>query len=692
MNAVYGAPGAAPGPSGTRKGAGRLLGWTLASLLALAGAEARTQAIPLPLNTPQTDLITEAREALKTRDKKRLQAAAQQAYASQHPLASWVAYWDYGQRLSELSQAELEDFYARFPGTYVEDRLRNDWLLELGRRRDWSNFQRELPRFKMADDREVVCYGLLAEHSQGRDVHERARAAWLAQKDGDDGCAALAATLFEARKFSAADVWTKLRLSVEYARPRAIRQATELLPKPVQQGIQDALENNARFMARKVAGLGRSQAELATLGLVKLAGSDPAQAADALQQRWAQALPSELAAWAWAQVAKQSAFRLQPEAADYAEQALKLQGRAPARDWSEDSWAWIARAALRADQGRGRPALFNAAHEALQAFEAKEPVWAYWRARLQLSQAPAGTAGEAQRQQARAALQAIANPLHFYGQLAAEDLGLTLPLPPAPAPLTPHERGVAFAHGGLNRALALISLGLRNEGVREWNFSLRGMSDRELLAAAQLACDREVWDRCINSSERTRSEIDLSQRFPQPLAKELGAKAAEAGLDLPYVYGLIRQESRFIQDARSHVGASGLMQVMPATAKWTARKLGVDYRPEFLTDRDFNLRIGTGYLKLVLDDFGGAMPLAAAAYNAGPNRPRRWREGQVLDASLWTENVPFNETRDYVKKVLSNAVVYGHLLHGKPLSIKNRLGASVGPRAAGAPASDTDLP
>ncbi|MGM9513421.1 transglycosylase SLT domain-containing protein [Roseateles sp. DB2] len=664
----------------------------MVGLLGLTGAQARTQAIPLPLSTPQNDLLTEAREALKTRDRKRLQAAAQQAHAAQHPLAAWVAYWDYGLRLGELSQADLEDFYARFPGTYVEDRLRNDWLLELGRRRDWANFQRELPRFKMADDREVVCYGLLAEHAQGREVRERARAAWLAQKDGDEGCAALASALFEARKLGAADIWTKLRLSVEYARPRAIRQATDLLPKPVQQGIQDALENNARFMARKAAGLGRSQAELATLGLIKLAGNDPAQAADGLQQRWAQGLPPELAAWAWAQVAKQAAFRLQPEAADYAEQALKLQGRSPARDWSEDSWAWMARAALRADQGRGRPALFNAAYEALQAFEAKEPVWAYWRARLQLSQAPAGAAGEAQRQQARAALQAIANPLHFYGQLAAEDLGLKLPLPPAPAPLTPHEKGIAFAHGGLNRALALISLGLRNEGVREWNFSLRGMGDRELLAAAQLACDREVWDRCINSSERTRGEIDLSQRFPLPLLKELSAKAAEAGLDLPYVYGLIRQESRFIQDARSHVGASGLMQVMPATAKWTARKLGLDYRPEFLTDRDFNLRVGTGYLKLVLDDFGGAMPLAAAAYNAGPNRPRRWREGQVLDASLWTENVPFNETRDYVKKVLANATVYARLMGAPHASLRERLGVTIGPRETSAPLSNQDLP
>ena len=123
--------------------------------------------------------------------------------------------------------------------------------------------------------------------------------------------------------------------------------------------------------------------------------------------------------------------------------------------------------------------------------------------------------------------------------------------------------------------MQLIAIGLRNEGVREWNFTLRGMGDRELLAAAQLACDREVWDRCINTSERTRAEIDMQQRFPMPFRREVSANARETGLDPAYVYGLMRQESRFIMDARSGVGASGLMQIMPATARWTAKKIGL---------------------------------------------------------------------------------------------------------------------
>ena len=169
-------------------------------------------------------------------------------------------------------------------------------------------------------------------------------------------------------------------------------------------------------------------------------------------------------------------------------------------------------------------------------------------------------------------------------------------------------------------------------------------------------------------------------------------KSREIGLDPAYVYGLIRQESRFIMDARSGVGASGLMQVMPATARWTARKIGLGgFTPDQINDRETNITIGTNYLKLALDDFDGSMPLAAAAYNAGPGRPRSWRNGPVLEAAAWAENVPFGETRDYVKKVLSNTTTYAAILSGQPQSLKARLG-TVGPRDAAQPEPNRDLP
>ena len=138
------------------------------------------------------------------------------------------------------------------------------------------------------------------------------------------------------------------------------------------------------------------------------------------------------------------------------------------------------------------------------------------------------------------------------------------------------------------------------------------------------------------------------------------------------------------------------MQVMPATAKWTAKKIGLTgFQPHQITDRDTNIAIGTGYLKLVLDDFEGSMPMAAAAYNAGPSRPRQWRapggSGPVLEGAIWAENIPFSETRDYVKRVLANTTNYAALLTGQPQSLKTRMG-QVGPRTGIHDPVNTDLP
>jgi soluble lytic murein transglycosylase len=204
-----------------------------------------------------------------------------------------------------------------------------------------------------------------------------------------------------------------------------------------------------------------------------------------------------------------------------------------------------------------------------------------------------------------------------------------------------------------------------------------------------------VWDRCINTSERTKESFDAAQRFPTPHKNAVLARSQSIGLDASYVYGLIRQESRFISDARSSVGAGGLMQIMPATARWTARKIGMQgFTQDQVNDRDVNIALGTAYLKYVLDDFAGSMPMAAAAYNAGPNRPRAWRGqagGPTLDAAIWAENIPFGETRDYVKKVTSNATLYAALLSGQPQSLRDRLG-QVGPREASAPVENKELP
>ena len=674
------------------------LGLSLGTLLGtIACAQAVTPPASLPAAGVNAEPLQDARDAFRKRDRVRLAALRDATVAAQHPLAMWVAYWDANARLSELQQADLESFYSRWPGTYVEDRLRNDWLLELGRRRDWANFVVDYPRFKLNDDREVSCYALLTDHLAGKEVRDAARTAWAAQRDADDGCALLARTLLSAGVFKPADAWRKARLAMDINRPRAVVQAVAIAqgttdPK-ADKAVQALIDAPAPFLSRKAKATGRGNAELATLALARLAALDPEAAADALAKRWERALPGDLAAWAWAATAKQSAQRLSPDAPDQFQRAERLARNDDSDNpWPDDTHAWKVRAALRANQGAGRWQQVIQGINAMSLAEQRDPAWVYWKARGLQVLAADSQDGQALGTQAREMLSSIAGQWHFYGTLASERLGMPVSLPPRPPALTTAERDAAARDPGLNRALQLIAIGLRSEGVREWNFSLRTLGDRELLAAAQLACDREIWDRCINTSERTRNVVDMQQRFPTPFREQVLARTQAIGLDAAYVYGLIRQESRFVTDARSGVGASGLMQVMPATARWTARKIGLDYSHDRITDRDINLTLGTGYLKLVLDDFAGSQPLAAAAYNAGPSRSRRWREGPLLDPATWAENIPFSETRDYVKKVLSNAAYYAALLGNESVSLSARLGASIGPRDPAIASADRELP
>ena len=211
-----------------------------------------------------------------------------------------------------------------------------------------------------------------------------------------------------------------------------------------------------------------------------------------------------------------------------------------------------------------------------------------------------------------------------------------------------------------------------------------------LITAAEVARRHELYDRAINTADRTESLHDFSLRYLAPFREVLRVRSTQMGLDEAWVYGLIRQESRFIVDARSRVGASGLMQLMPATAKWVAGKMGLRNIAD-VTEVDTNVSLGTYYLRHVLDTLDSQPVLASAAYNAGPGRARAWRPDFPLEGAIYAESIPFNETRDYVKKVMSNASYYAHSFSRELQSLKQRMGV-IGPRQRAREPSLGDTP
>ncbi|NML47366.1 lytic transglycosylase domain-containing protein [Ramlibacter sp. G-1-2-2] len=640
---------------------------------------------------PKDDVLLDMQQAFRQNNKAKLTALLPAAQG--HVLEAWAAYWELRARLDTASTSEVQAFFTKYANTYQEDRLRADWLMQLGQRRDWDTFAAAWPAYRMRDERELRCYSLLVQYLQDgaakmpATLPDEVRKYWFAQRDADDGCTLAASRLIgEKQGLTTADGWRKARLAMEANRPRAVSAAVEIVAPEALPALADLNASPTKFLRSKIVAASRVRREIIGLALIKLATSDIDNAAALLDSKWGPQLSPEERDWIWGVLGKQAAQRMLPEATSYYQHV--------ARDsyLSDDLLAWKVRAALRAPNGIDWKMVQQAVN-AMSDEARADPAWTYWKARALLATGKT----EANRAEAQQMLEKIASPKGFYEQLAMEELGQLVAVPPKPAPLTEAEKAAVRQDPGLNRALYAIAIGLRPEGVREWNYTTNlhqagGMGERDLLAAAQYACDREVWDRCINTSERTKAEFDVDQRYPMPFKDAVLRRTREIGLDPAYVYGLMRQESRFVMDARSNVGAAGLMQVMPATARWTAKKLGMTgFTVDQLHERETNIAIGTGYLKLVLDDFGGSMPMAAAAYNAGPGRPRNWRNGPVLEGAAWAETVPFQETRDYVKKVVSNTTFYAAILSGQPQSLKARLG-TVGPRDTAQPPSNTDLP
>jgi len=266
--------------------------------------------------------------------------------------------------------------------------------------------------------------------------------------------------------------------------------------------------------------------------------------------------------------------------------------------------------------------------------------------------------------------------------LAAEALGqpfavpASMPLEPAPAALA------AFAErADVKRAVKLAELDMRPESQREWYYIVRALPDDGLLLAADHARRVGMYDRAINAADRTQARHDFGLRYLAPYRNEFEAAAKANDVDVALLYGIARQESRFNIDIVSSAGAVGLMQLMPGTAKWVAKQLArTDYRVAQIGDADLNTQFGAFYFKYWLDRLDRMPALAAAAYNAGPGRAQAWRPAAPLEGAIWVETIPFNETRDYVKKVLANATIYGYAFNGKAQSLTTQLGV-VSPRS-----------
>jgi len=645
-------------------------------LFALLCVPALAFAAPAPLAVNSDDPVLIAREAAQRGDRAKL--AKQIAALRGNVLQPYAEYWLLRLRLEEAGNDEIRDFLASQSGSYLADKLRGEWLKSLGRRQAWDVFAQEYPQL-VQPDQELSCYALQSRlRLSDTGALDEAQPLWFAAAELPDACLPLMEKLIASKRLKVDDIWERLRRLLEDKKLAAAKVTAAYLPAdqaPSPKTLDAIADKPLSYLVLLPANFAASRhdREMALFAIQRMARVDPQQAIrqwEKIQEKFSAADRGYI----YGQLGWQAALRHQPE-------ALGWYAKAAETPLSDDQLAWKARAALRAlNWATVREAILRMP-KPMQA----QPDWTYWL----------GRADEAlgQREEGRALYARIAGQPNFYGNLADDELGRPISLPPrVTMPSTAAEVDAIAALPDIRRALALFRLDMRVEGIREWNWALRGMDDTKLLAAAEFARRQEIFDRAINTADRTLALHDYSLRYLAPFREQVAPKARELQLDQGWVYGLMRQESRFITNAKSVAGAKGLMQLMPKTAQWVAKKIGLkDYHPGQTVEADVNVTLGTNYLKMVLDDLDSHPVLASAAYNAGPGRARKWRDNtRPLEGAIYAETIPFNETRDYVKKVMSNTVYYAALFDGQPQSLKRRLGV-VAPKSADAPKID-DLP
>jgi soluble lytic murein transglycosylase len=634
----------------------------LSRLVALAAATGAALALAAP-EPSDTDFLA-AKAAADRGDRARLDALAPKLAG--HVLESYVEYWQLKLGLDSARDDDVRAFLRRWPGSPLADRLRTDWLKTLGKRGAWTEFGAEYTPSD-SDDTELACYAIqYRQQRDGREALAAAKSLWFTGQSTPDACEPLFTALISGGELSLAERQARFRLAAEAGNVRLAQAIAADLPPESRIAAREllAVERNpanalakAEFPWKREAGR-----ELALYALERAARTN-ALGVRAAWEKQRLRLPEADRVYGNARLAFHAARQLNPLANEW-------YGEAGAAPLSDAQHTWRVRAALRA--GAWADAL--AAIDAMPPSLAADPAWRYWKARALAATGNALDAG--------AIYAALAQDTDFYGILAAEAMGRQSP-GRTERPPEPDVSAIASfaALPGVRRAVKLAELDMRSESRREWFYVVRGRDDDALLVAAEYANRVGLYDRAINTAERTKARHDFGLRYLTPFREQFAQAAREQDIDEALLFGLARQESRFAPDIVSAAGAIGLMQLMPATARWVAKQLGrSDYTPGRVSDVSLNTQFGAFYLKYWQDRLDGMPVLAAAAYNAGPSRAQAWRNGAPLEGAIWVESIPFNETRDYVKRVLANTMHYARELDQPYVSLTARLG-TVAPRS-----------
>jgi len=619
-------------------------------------------------------LFQHARESYAAKNELALAEDVTQLKAQQYLLAPYADYWLMLLRLDQADSAEVQDFLTQYPDLPFAERLRGEWLKKLGKQQDWPLFLEQYADFKR-EDPAVQCYALIGKNRvEDADVTVETRKLWLTTADLPSNCNQLFDMAQKSGVLSVDDIWTRFRLALQNGKLGLAKSiASRLLdfeeknlklldianqtPKLLLVNNAGAAKTSHKKPVNKISASFKTRdgIEINLFALDRLARMDVSDAIEVFSQLQNKFTAADRA-FVWGRIAYHAARTHHPKALEY---------YALAKDTSLDKeqLAWQVRAALRAQAWD----VVISTVSAMQPEQQQEGAWRYWKARALKE--------KARQVEANAILGPLSRERHYYGWLAAEELDSAMGNVQEEYTASDVEVTAIASLPAIKRALELQRLDMRWEAKAEWAWATRGFDDKQLLAAAEYAARQKWYDIAISTADNTKQLHDFNLRYPTPYRDLFRTAAHNEGVDEAWIYGLARQESRFMHYAKSGVGAAGLMQIMPATAKWAAKRMGLDgYSSNLIHDLTTNVGIGTYYMRYTLELMNGQAVMATAAYNAGPSRAKRWLASEPLEAAIYIETIPFSETRNYVQKVMANAQMYAPRLGAPVQSLKSRLG------------------
>ena len=597
----------------------------------------------------QRQLYDEAKRALDKGD-----SGPYRRYAAQlrdYPLEPYLAYDELTARLKTASNAEVEKFLTEHGDLPQANWMKLRWLRLLAARGDWKPFVAHYdPKMNFT---ELDClfgqYQLAS--GQTKQAYETAERLWLVGKSQHNACDALFDRWEAAGQLTEPLRWQRTKLAVEAGNYGLASFLAKSLPTLKAQGelmIDVAQKPQMLGQPDRFAPASQTMGDIVSIGLRRLARTDPEKALgllDSYAKRLSFSTDEKVA------IARQIGLTL---ARRFDARALTVMANYDPELRDDTVSEWRARLLLRLGRWDDAHALTQRFPETL----ASTSRWRYWNARsLELA--------KPNDKQAAQLYRPVADERDFYGFLSADRIQAPYKLNHQPLALDPKLVQKVRNTAGIRRAMEFHARGQIVDGRREWYYVSRLFSRDELVAQARLAYEMEWYFPAIRTISQAKYWDDLDIRFPMAYRNSMVSAAKAREIHPSWVFAITRQESAFMADARSQVGATGLMQLMPATAKETARRFGIPLQsPQQVLNPNVNIQLGAAYLSQIYSQFKGNRVLASAAYNAGPGRVRQWlKNAEHLPFDVWVENIPFDETRQYVQNVLTYSVIYGQKLN-----------------------------